>query len=146
MLALVELFLTVAVIGQVQASDVRGQVVDEKGKPVAGVPVVLSAPFAFKPVVLRTQTDDEGRFRIIDPPTGPGIHVWTYRPGSAITAAGPINQRAMVLRNPQPRTMKIEDSQGRPIAGARISPRADHLPQHNGLFRRVGSASHWPSL
>ncbi len=96
--ALVELFLTVAVIGQVQPSEARGQVVDENGKPIAGVPVVFTDPFAFKPVVLPTQTDGEGRFRIIDLPTGPG-GVWTYRPGSTIVNAGRISQRAMVLQS-----------------------------------------------
>ncbi len=132
MLTLVELFLSVAVIGQVQASEARGQVVDENGKPVAGVPVVFTDPFAFKPVVLPTQTDGEGRFRIIDLPTGPG-GVWTYRPGSVIANAGRISQRAIVLRSPQPRTMKIEDSQGRPIAGARISPRGITFLSHTGF-------------
>ena len=97
MLTLVELFLSVAVIGQTQSSAIQGQVVDEKGKPVAGVPVVFSALFAFNPVVLRTPTDGEGRFRIIDLPTGPG-GVWTYRPGSVIADAGRINRGAIVLR------------------------------------------------
>jgi hypothetical protein len=46
MLAFLGPLAAAALVGQIPARDVRGQVVDEKGKPVAGAQVVVSAPFA----------------------------------------------------------------------------------------------------
>ncbi len=124
MLALVSPLLAVAVLGQVQAAVVQGQVVDEKAKPVAGAQVVLDTPFAFTPVVRSAQTDTEGRYRFPDGLMGPLVFVWAYRPGSAIAVARVMRMGpTLVLRNPTPQTLKIEDHRGKPIAGARIAPR-----------------------
>ncbi len=128
MLALASPLLVAAVLGQVQAAVVQGQVVDEKAKPIAGAQVVFSAPFALPPVVVSTQTDAEGRFRLTSPRLGQvtsgGVHVWVYQAGSAIAAAG-INQLPprLVLQKPKPHLVRIEGSDGKPIAGARIAPR-----------------------
>ena len=53
-----------------------------------------------------------------------GLHFLAYRPSSAITAKSfyPSPYR-LVLRKPEPRTIRIEGSDGHPIAGARITPR-----------------------
>ena len=49
--------------------------------------------------------------------------LWTYRPGSAIALAWRSTQRmVLVLRQPQPRTVKVEWPDGRPVSGARLSP------------------------
>ena len=53
-----------------------------------------------------------------------GINFLAYRPGSAITAKSyyPPPYR-LVMRKPEPRTIRIEGPDGQPIAGARITPR-----------------------
>jgi len=125
-------FLVAALVAQIQGGPLEGTVVDEQSNPVAGAQVVFFAPPPLEgnvdPVEVRTNTDAGGRFRLTSPPLGRvamnGVHVWAYRAGSAITAVPsylpPLN---LVLRKPEPRTIKIEGPDGRPVAGALVSPR-----------------------
>ncbi len=111
---------------------VAGEVVDDKGKPVADVPVVFYVPPAVSgkeyQAEARTRTDAGGQFRMKAPPLGRmivnGINFLAYRPGSALTAKSfyPPPHR-LVLRKPEPRTIQIVGSDGKPIAGAWIIPR-----------------------
>ncbi|HZW33300.1 MAG TPA: hypothetical protein VFF52_21460 [Isosphaeraceae bacterium] len=98
------------------------------GQPVADAQVVFSAPFSISPVVMATRTDAQGRFHLTYSRLGQvliyGVHVWAYRPGSALAAAW-IRRLppTLVLRKPAPRHVKLEGPDGNPIAGARIAPR-----------------------
>ena len=117
-------------------TNLAGRVVDEQGKPVADARVFFFAPPPLEgkvePVELRTQTDAGGQFHLEYPPLGlvtiNEVHVWAYRPGSAITAVPSyLSPLDLVLRKPQPRTLKLEGPDGRPIAGAVVSPRVIHV-------------------
>ena len=76
----------------------------------------------------RTATDAEGRFRLKVPPFGRriinGIYQLAYRPGMTITGSSIFRAPDhYVLRKPEPRTVRVEGPDGRPIAGVRIVPR-----------------------
>ncbi len=124
--------LATALVAQIQGGTIQGKVVDDQGKPVADAQVVFFAARHFggggDPVEVQTKSDAGGQFRIAFPPlrraTKGGVHVWAYRPGSAI-ASVPIYLPPfdLVLRKPQPKTVKVEGPDGRPVAGAIVSPR-----------------------
>jgi len=121
-------------------TNLAGRVVDDQGKPVADAEVDFFAPPPLEgkvdPVEVRTQTDAGGQFRLAYPPLGRTamneVHVWAYRPGSAITAVAS-RQRPLdlVLRKPQPRRVKVEGPDGRPLAGAALSPRVIFVAAEN---------------
>jgi len=124
--------LTAVLLAQAPADrTVAGTVVDDQRKPVDNVQVIFhaSAPQEHdgEPVEVRTETDTEGRFSLATPPLG-GIpitrtRVWAYRLGSAITAMPSDRQPlTLVLRKPEPKTVKIEGPDGQPVAGVRVSP------------------------
>jgi hypothetical protein len=124
--------LATTLVAQLQGGAIEGRVVDDQGKPVADVQVELFAPSPLEqnagPVEVRSRTNSTGRFHLVTPPLGRtsmnGLTVWAYRPGSAITAAPSDRQPLdLVLRKPQPRTVRVEGPEGRPIAGAVVSPR-----------------------
>ncbi len=125
--------LASAVLGQAQADRTANNlVVNDQGKPIADATVVLyAAPMPLgKPneAEARTTTDADGRFRLKVPPLGRrivyGLFILAYRPGLTITGSSiyPRPDR-YVLRKPEPRTVKVEGPNGRPIAGVRIAPR-----------------------
>ena len=122
--------LAAAIVVQIPGEALKGTVVDDRGKPVAGVRVVFHAspPRAGKlePVVAETDTDAKGRFRltISTPGRGPvnGGYVWGYRPGWAVTAASSYRlPPALVLRRPEPRAVRIEGADRKPVAGVLLS-------------------------
>ena len=111
---------------------IAGEVVDDQGKPVADVPVVFYVPHSVSgkeyQAEAQARTDAGGQFRMNLPSTGRmfvgGINFLAYRPGSAITAKSYYPQPyRLVMRKPEPRTIRIEGPEGQPIAGARITPR-----------------------
>ncbi len=119
----------------VQASagrTVSGDVIDDRGKPVADAQVVFFAPpGAFDtrgPVEVRTKSDAEGKFSLKVPPLGRTVvgeaNFLAYRRGMAI-AASPFHIRPirLVLQEPRPRTVKIEGPGGEPVSEARITLR-----------------------
>ncbi len=104
-------------------------------------------------VVARTETDVRGQFRLEVPvePDGrpePGM-LWAYRPGDrALVAAHRINREtlppdwpvAMVLDEPARAEILVRGPDGRPVAGARIQPRALHHEPFvvpDGLAERI---------
>ncbi len=125
--------LASAVLAQAQADRTANDlVVDDQGKPVADATVVFyAAPMpSGKPneAEARTTTDAEGRYRLKLPPLGRqivnGVNVLVYRPGLAIAAAPFFRHpEQYALRKPEPRTVRVEGLDGRPIAGVRIAPR-----------------------
>ena len=110
---------------------IAGEVVDDQGKPVADVPVVFYVPPSVSgkeyQAEAQARTDAGGQFRMNLPPLGRvfigGMNFLAYRPGSAITAKSyfPKPYR-LVMRQPEPRTIRVEGQNGQPIAGARITP------------------------
>ncbi len=111
---------------------IAGEVVDDQGKPVADVPVVFYVPPSVSgkeyQAEAQARTDAGGQFRMNLPSFGRmfvgGINFLAYRPGSAITAKSYYPRRyRLVMRKPEPRTIRIEGPDGQPIAGARITPR-----------------------
>jgi hypothetical protein len=63
--------LAAALLSQFQGGAFEGTVVDEHGKPVGDIEVVfhVSAPWGSRvgPVVVRTKSDADGRFRLTTP-------------------------------------------------------------------------------
>jgi len=125
--------LAVMVLAQAQPDrTATGEVVDDKGKPVADAQVVLYAPPLGSgwedTAEAATRSDGEGRFHLKIPPFGRlivnGVNVLAYRPGLTISA-NPYFRGSyrLVLRTPEPRTIEIEDTDGKPIAGATVVPR-----------------------
>ncbi len=134
MMAFAAPLLAAVVLTQFQGGTLQGAVADEGGKPVAGARVLFFAPAPweggrFRPVEVQTTTAADGRFRLTVPSLrGLYVHrasLWADRPGSAIVGATEFrpSARALVLRTPSPKTIKLEGPDGRPLAGALVSPR-----------------------
>ncbi len=137
MLMLLSPLLTAMVFAQAQPDRTQtGEVVDDQGKPVAGVPVVCYVPPSLSgkeyQAEAQARTDAEGQFRLKLPryggSLGGGMNFLAYRPGSALTARS-LRRRPyrVILRKPEPRTIQIEGPDGQPIAGARVTPRVLHI-------------------
>jgi hypothetical protein len=137
MLMLLSPLLAAMVFAQVQPDrTATGEVVDDQGKPVADVLVVLYAP----PLVLgkentaeaQTRTNAEGQFHLRIPPLGRtvvnGVNYLAYRPGLAISAKEFFRRpHQVILQKPEPQPVKVEGPDGQPIVGARIAPRILHV-------------------
>lgn len=125
--------LAMMVLVQAQpARTATGEVVDDEGKAVADAQVVLYAPPLLfgkeNAAEARTTTDALGRFRLNTPALGRtlvnGVNYLAYRPGLALSANAYFRRpHRLVLQEPEPRTVKIEGTNGKPVAGARIAPR-----------------------
>ena len=140
--------LAAALAAQLQGGTVQGKVVDDQGKPVANAQVDFFAPPPLEgkvdPVEVRTQTDAGGHLRLVSPPLGRtamnGVHVWAYRPGSAVTAVPSYTPPLdLVLRKPQPRTVKLEGLDGRPVTEAIVSPRLIFVAENNETAEMPGT-------
>ena len=81
------------------------------------------------PAEAQTRTDAGGQFRLKLPPTradgsSTGSTSWPIGPGRPSRRDRfTVTPYRLVLRKPEPRTVKIEGPDGQPIAGARITPR-----------------------
>ena len=126
-----------------------GEVVDSNARPVADAQVVFYAPpLAWgreNSAESRTRTDAEGRFRLKIPPFGRvivvGMSFLAYRPGLALSANSYFRFKGpLVLKEPEPRTIQIDDSEGKPIAGARITPGSSRF----SMAPPPICLSHWP--
>lgn len=126
--------LLLAAIVSAQDSDDRiatGTVVDEQGMPIAEAKLVLyGPPNAFEkgePAEERGLSDGEGRFKLLRLRRGFRIrlNLWASRPGLAIAAVPYENSKPhqIALRKPDPRTVRVEGADGKPVAGARVQPR-----------------------
>jgi hypothetical protein len=122
-------FLAAVLVAQAQGGALQGKVVDDQGKPVTDAQVVLFTPEPWigvgEPVELQTRTGAQGGFRF----SPSRLHraadsrLWAYRPGLAVAAiSGSSPPFELVLHKAQTRTVKVEGPDGRPVAGARLSP------------------------
>jgi Carboxypeptidase regulatory-like domain len=134
MMSLFGSLLTAVLFGQAPADRVvEGMVADEQGKPIAGAKVVLYAPPSIylkgDSAVAQAQSDGEGKFSVKVPPLGRiytnNVYVWGYRPGLAIAAVQYeiAKPHQIALREADPRIVKVEGADGKPVAGARVQPR-----------------------
>jgi hypothetical protein len=121
-----------------------GDVVDGAGKPIAGAQVVLYAPPVGygdgEPVEVSATTDARGAFSLVRPQfrrfVANGIHLLVYSPGHALTARWIIQpDKHFALEKPKPRSIKLEGPEGRPIAGARLTPRLIYV--HGSITAEV---------
>src|SRR5580693_6033441 len=123
--------IATAFLGQVQVNQpATGEVVDDKGKPIADAEVVLYSPPTNygkgTSVEVRATSDAQGKFSLIVPRFERiytnGVHFLAYRPGWAMTAQ-PYGwpPYRLVLEKPRPRTIKVEGSDGQPLPGARVA-------------------------
>ena len=122
--------LAAALVAQVQARTIQGMVVDDQGKPVADARVVFFAERLSNgmsdPVEIEAWSDVAGQFQLA--PTPPKLRVlfdiWAYRPGLAISFARSYKPPLKpISRKPQPRTVKVEGTDGQPVPGAIFSAR-----------------------
>ena len=129
--------LAAALISQAKTDHmVSGDVVDSQGKPVADARVVFYAPpvgyLKGDPVEVQATTDVSGKFSLVRPPLGRtlinGVNLLAYKSGRAIGGAAFRQSRfRVVLREPQPRTLKIEGPDGKPVVGARVAIRIVYI-------------------
>ncbi|MDR3634715.1 MAG: carboxypeptidase regulatory-like domain-containing protein [Isosphaeraceae bacterium] len=119
---------------------VNGVVADAEGKPLAGAGVFLTGlqtVGGWPPVLARATTDASGKFRLdapadIDDPAAPAAAaLWAVRPGllvasrvlrpGTLPAGLPVR---LVLGPPARGTFEVVGPDGKPVAGARVIPRA----------------------
>ncbi len=114
-----------------------GTVVDAARKPVPDAEVLFAARFPADgsfPTLARTMSDAQGAFRLDVPRQrlkgiGRIQFIWAYRPGRAV-GVQPVNVSGngasppvqVTLAEPLKRTVSILDSDGHPVAGARVAP------------------------
>ena len=127
--------LALVLLGQAQPGrTVGGTVVDEEGKPIAGATVELLMPASPyltgdpAPARATTLTDGNGRFEHNVPAdriVTNGAVVWAYRPGRAVVRMRNAISLPpqIVLSKSEPRSLKIEGPDGKPVAGARVEAR-----------------------
>jgi hypothetical protein len=114
-----------------------GVVVDSAGKPVSHVEVVLAGRILAEgsiSALARTRTDDQGAFGLeLDRQRLKGIgpigFLWAYDPGRTVgiqrvelTGTVPLPSVRLTLGEPFKRTLRVLDSEGRPVAGVRLAP------------------------
>ncbi len=121
--------LATALVAQLPGGVIQGKVVDDQGKPVPEAQVVYFVPRPLSGTreaeEVATKTDAVGQFRLAPPRLKRAVffRLWSYRPGSAIALTLSNTQPLdLVLRRPEPRTVKVEGPDGRPVPGARLSP------------------------
>jgi hypothetical protein len=138
--------LATALAAQVQAPTLHGKVVDEQGKPVGNAQVVANAPYSRffvgsgEPIEIETRSGADGQFRVSLPAKMRGardrVFVWAYHPGLAIAVVRPLDPTpslSLTLLKPQPKTIKLEAPDGKPISGAIVAPRIFLGPVATGL-------------
>ena len=97
--------------------------------------VLYSPPTTYgkgESVEVQTMSESAGKFRLTIPPLKRivinGVAFLAYRPGFAITARALMQPpHRLVLEKPTPRTVMIEDPDGKPTAGARVALRLVHV-------------------
>jgi hypothetical protein len=129
--------VAVALLGQ-DRQHIAGEVVDAQSRPIAGAEVVLTAGPARDgsvPVLARTTTGPDGRFRLERPDAArsrdflsPGV-IWAYRPGQGLGVVDVIREdkpeqaHRIVLEPQEIRRLTIRDPGDKPVAGARVAAR-----------------------
>ena len=130
------------VVAQGASIPLSGTVVEEGGDPVVGAELVLIGPpgsdsFRAPPqVVARAKSGEGGRFTLDSPAglAGDGSRqsspiLWAAKPGFRISATrflgalpGPDEPLRIVLEPPGHARVRVEDPDGRPVAGAVVLP------------------------
>jgi Carboxypeptidase regulatory-like domain len=120
---------------------VTGSVIDDQGKPIAGAQIALP-PSRGNAL---SESGADGRFDFKAPVLGRtgtlGAQVWAFKPGLAIGAV-PYNitkPHEIVLRKPEPRTVRVEGPDGKPVAGARVEPKWIFIPEGPGSSQVPGA-------
>lgn len=145
---------------QAPAKTIRGKVVDENGRPIAGAELWMPV-FLPERRVLSTRSDSKGEFTLGIPlswipkmrPGNTWVTIWTYAAGRQLNT-GPSPLGWCVLQNP-PETViplgpatetefVVLDPQGQPKAGALVEPRrmrvaADGPVVPEELLPRIGA-------
>ncbi|WP_165248722.1 M56 family metallopeptidase [Paludisphaera soli] len=105
----------------------RGKVFDEEGRPVAGAVAVLGANVLERPGVPAATTDEDGEFVFEGPEVGPtyvtvqaGGHGPQWQ-GVRIEEAGESPPVVITLGPPTTLRVRVVDSQGAPVADARVA-------------------------
>jgi hypothetical protein len=117
---------------------VAGRVLEARGNPVGGAEVALSAGLSREgtvTILAQAKSDDEGRFTLIHQGGAPSGEIgtlgtiWTYKPGLGLGLVDllrhdqPNRIHRLVVESPATRKITIQDSNGRPVVGARVTPR-----------------------
>ncbi len=128
--------LATVLIAQIQGGMIQGKVVDDQGRPVADSLVLLYVPYTqdfignCDPVEVQARTDASGQFGLTLPTKRrvfmDQAFIWAYRPGFAVAVTRQLDPAVslnVILRKPQPKTITVEGHDGKPVAGAIVSPR-----------------------
>ncbi len=124
---------------------VAGTVIDEQGKPIAGATVEMETPAnpylpddpARAEAGVKALSDSSGRFELRIPPGRvftTQVRLWAHQPGRAVATEQVLNVTEIgkppqiVLWKPEPRTVKVEGPDGKPVVGARVEPRSIAFP------------------
>ncbi len=119
---------------------IEAETVNAQGTHIPGVFIGLSVSYTPRRApevsrVLQTVSDDEGRGRLQEPPSGPGERarsatVWAYKAGRSLArAAISISEKSqtfqvrLILEEAVSRTISVVGANGRPIQGVRMTPR-----------------------
>jgi len=126
---------------------IRGRVLDEKGKPIAGARVVESTQgLTFLPYVRQALTDAGGNFHFHFGRGGPvslTVQVKGYEPRTTTVLRGP-NTPALEFRLPPGKRLRarVVDPKGKPIAAASVIIPSHLGAEHKGIFFRRWTDSH----
>ncbi len=124
---------------------VAGTVIDKEGKPIAGATVEMAPqanPYlpgepARAQAAVKALSDSNGRFELRIPPGRiftTQLRLWAHQPGRAVATEQLLNVNEIgkppqiVLWKPEPRTVKVEGPDGKPVVGARVEPRSISFP------------------
>ena len=124
---------------------VAGTVIDHEGKPIAGATVEMEPqanPYlpgepARAEAAVKVLSDSNGRFKLRIPSGRiftTQVRLWAHQPGRAVATEQLLNVNEIgkppqiVLWKPEPRTVKVEGPDGKPVVGARVEPRSIGFP------------------
>lgn len=133
-------------VGQGAATPLSGTVVGPGGEPVVGAELILTGlPSYAPPIIARGTSGEGGRFTLTRPAGLAGDHhperapiLWAAKPGfrlsttrfpEALPAAD--EPFRIVLEPPGKAKVKVEDPDGRPVAGAVVLPERLRTPYTN---------------
>jgi len=120
---------------------IEAETVNAQGTHIPGVFLGLSVSYTPPRApefarILQTVSNDEGRGRLQEPPSGPGerarhANVWAYKAGRSLATAGiTISEKSqsyqvrLVMDEALSRTITVAGADGRPIQGVRMAPRS----------------------
>ena len=142
-----------------KASDISGRIVDETGKPMAGLSVALGGQIAKQYIGFPHQkTDSNGVYRFPDlPGVVDEMYLWVNHPGYGDASIQPIKLAVGESKNLGTLTMqptdgvitgKVEDDNAKPVAGITVNPQVmglDVQTASDGTFKltKIPRGKHW---